>query len=106
MLKGHKFAEDDLAPGDRAAMSAEDKAAWCEEQTKRYTPVSIDENASNEGDRLIIAEELNQRIVLSHPEDIRRQVATLMGTRDPEMRARVLAAFNADGSLKSPFKAV
>lgn len=75
-----------------------DKEAWARAQTERWKAVAFD------GDQPIAAEELHQR-ALNKLSPKARRGAGLLYQMPQEVVAEVLAAFNADGSLKIPFTA-
>lgn len=100
MHKGKEFAPDDLSQRSRG-FSDEKRQARCNELTERFKVVAVD--TDERADRqLIIAEELNQRILNRLPSRVKRVVG-MMARYSPEIRAQVLTAFSKNGELINPF---
>lgn len=108
MIKGKEpgegFSAADLPK--RTRMNEVQKQAWIDEKNARYAVVAVDEDTGD----AIIAEELPQRILNRLSAKARRVVGQIMLISDEAERSavarEVIGAFNADGSLKNPFKPV
>ncbi|MBX3605363.1 MAG: hypothetical protein KF788_08830 [Piscinibacter sp.] len=87
------------AEAPRAMRGTPKADAWAAAQTERYKVVATD------GDRQIIQEELQELALRKLGAEV-RIAATELLAKPPELRRRVLAAFDANGDLKIPFKRV
>ncbi len=100
-LKGKTFTVNDLPPAKRQRMGEEAAQRWADENTERYRIVARDPVT----DAAIIAEELEQR-GLNRLSSKARRIAGAMMLMDVATRREIIAAFDADGALKSPFRKV
>lgn len=103
--KGKVFTESDVPRRLQGRWTKEQKTAWIDEQNRRYKIIAIDENAEQEGDKPIIAEELDQRALNTLSPKARR-IAGMLKELPLELRAEVLGSFNSKGELVYPFRMV
>ncbi len=101
--KGHTFTKEN-APARIKARGGPALEEWLNEQTARNAVVAVDPSAST-GKSLIIAEELQQRILNKLSEKGRR-IGPLLLRMTKTDRVQLLAAFDTDGNLRNPFKKV
>lgn len=97
--KGKVFTSDMIPARTRQRMTREQQVAWADKHTARNRIVAYD------GERPLIAEELQARAVAKLSPRARRAVGLLLRMSDAD-RKEALRAWDAHGKLKLPFRFV